>query len=91
MLRGHRLRWTGNRGAIVWGHRTAVELGRWALARQEGHWWLSARPARADPFASRQRALLFLAPRAGGFMTFPVLELHLGPDRLHARLAPPEH
>jgi len=86
-----RLRWYGTRGAIVWGHRTAVELSAWSVRKREGHWWLTATPVRADPFASRQRALLFAAPRAGGFWTFPVLELHLGPAAINARLGPPEH
>jgi hypothetical protein len=86
-----RLRLRGARGAIVWGHRTAVEVGTWSIAKAEGVWWLTARPVRADPFASRQRALLFTAPRRGGFMAFPVLELFLGPSVIRARIGPPEH
>jgi len=86
-----RLRLKGRRGSVVWGHRTAVEVSTWSIAKAEGHWWLTATPVRADPFASRQRALLFTVPRTGGFMTFPVLELFLGPTVIHARIGPPEH
>jgi hypothetical protein len=87
-----KLRLRGARGAILWGHRTAVEVGAWSLGkRQDGHWWLSAKPVRADPFASRQRALLFAAPRLGGFWSWPVIRLQLGPTELTAELGPPEH
>ena len=86
-----RFRWHGQRGAIVWGHRTAVEVSAWSIRKTEGTWWLTAKPVRADPFAARQRALLFAAPRAGGFMAFPVLELFLGPTVIRARIGPPEH
>lgn len=87
-----RLRVRGARAAILWGHRTAVEVGAWTIAKQEdGHWWLSARPVRADPFASRQRSLLFAAPRLGGFWMFPVLQLHLSETGVRAQLGAPEH
>lgn len=85
-----RLRLKGTTGTVVWGYRTAVVLRAWSMARHEGQWRLSGRVARVDPFLSRQRPLLFTAPRRGGFWAFPVMDLQVGTEQLSARLGPPE-
>jgi hypothetical protein len=90
----NRLRLIGKGGSIVWGYRTAIAVGPWAIAReQQGNGWrLTARQSRLlDRFSARQTPLLFTAPRLGGFWAFPVLELHVGTDTVTARIGPPVH
>lgn len=72
------------------GYRDAVVLKTWAIAKSEGHWTLTAAIARVDPYLSRQRPLLFTAPRPGGFWAWPLVDLQLGPSQLVAKLGPPE-
>ena len=95
MFRGrNRLRLIGKGGSIVWGYRTAVVLGPWAIAREPHgeQWRLTARQTTVlDRFSARQKPLLFTAPRLGGFWAFPVLELHVGADTVTARIGPPVH
>lgn len=83
----------GTTASIVWGYRTAVELRSWdAKKNQDGTWTLRGRLARVDSFQSKQKPLLFTAPRGDrGFWTWPVQTLTLGPQSLVATLGPPEH
>jgi hypothetical protein len=91
----NRLRFIGKGGSIVWGYRTAIAVGPWSIAKEQGpqgQWRLTARQSRLlDRFSARQTPLLFTAPRLGGFWAFPVLELHVGPDVVTARIGPPVH
>lgn len=81
----------GSVGALVLGYRDAVTLTTWTIARTaEGTWTLTALVKRVDPYLSRQRPLLFTAPRPGGFWAWPLVDLQLGERGLMATLGPPE-
>ena len=72
------------------GYSDAVVLKSWAITKADGTWTLTAAIARVDPYLSRQRPLLFTAPRPGGFWQWPLVDLQLGNARLVATLGPPE-
>lgn len=89
MFRSFMLR--GGKAEILSGFRCAVAVRSWTLKKVEGRWQLDALVDRVDAFYSRQRPLLFSAPRKGGFWCFPVEELTLlGSTALSAKLGPPE-
>jgi len=94
----------GAAGEILWGYRPAATLRAWLILRRpppkkkKGErassgpaWELRARTSRVDGFQCRQKPLYFSAPRRGGFWCWPVLEVTVvAPDRLIAKLGPPE-
>jgi hypothetical protein len=80
----------GGAASLLWGYRTAVVLRKWTIKKHEGKWTLIAAIERVDPFQSRQRPLVFTAPRAGGFWCWPIESLQLGTNQLSATLGPPE-
>ncbi len=89
------LRVRGQAGAVLWGHRTAAELGAWSIAKQEAPrtrpvWHLSARVTRADRFQCRQRPLLFTAFRDKGVWCWAIESLDVVGDQLYAVLGQPE-
>ena len=78
--------------SITWGYYTAAALRTWTLSKSErGEWSLRAGIDRADPFKLRQRPLLFIAPREGGYFCFPIRSISVGKDYLTAQLGKPEH
>jgi hypothetical protein len=81
----------GGAGSLLWGHRVAVEVSAWKIARIEGRWILRATIARIDRFSARQAPLLFTAPRVGGLWAWPIVKLDLGETNLRATLGPVEH
>lgn len=85
-----RLTLHGGPGALVLGYKDAVVLRTWRIAKHEGQWTLTGTVGRVDPFLSRQRPLLFSAPRPGGFWAWPITDLELGVQQLTAKLGPPE-
>ena len=91
----HRLTVRGAAGAVLWGHRTAAQLGAWTITKQEQPhappvWHLAARVTQADAFQCRQKPLTFTAFRDKGLWCWGVESLDLVGDQLHAVLGPPE-
>jgi hypothetical protein len=91
----HRLTVRGAAGAVLWGHRTAAQLGAWMITKQEQPhqapvWHLAARVTQADAFQCRQKPLTFTAFRDKGLWCWGVESLDLVGDQLHAVLGPPE-
>ena len=83
----------GGVGSVLFGHLVAADLTDWRITRikaEGGVWMLSATIARIDRFQARRAPLLFTAPRAGGFMAWPIEAIDLGETSLRARLGPPE-
>lgn len=88
-----RLTLHGGAGSILWGHREAIALRSWSIAQdaQTKAWRLTGSTARIDAFQSRQRPLLFAAPRPQGFWLWQIETIdRLGPTTLVATLGPPE-
>jgi hypothetical protein len=83
----------GSAGSLLWYHLAAAEIGAWVISKVPGGpWMLAADLARTHPYYLEQRPLLFLAPRAGGFMTWPVATIDLvSSSTLRATLGPPVH
>lgn len=94
----HSLRLRGQTGSLLWGYRTAATLGPWRIQRQQERkgqppqWTLSATVACVDPFQSRQRPLIFTAPRQRGWWCWPIVGdvQHVGPNHIRATLGQPE-
>lgn len=93
----HKLRVTGKTGSLLWGYHAAAQLGTWNIRRQAEskgkppQWTLTARVVRIDPFQSRQRPLIFTAPRHRGFWCWPIIgDLQLGTNQIRATLGQPE-
>jgi hypothetical protein len=80
----------GGQGSITWGYRTAADIVSWRVSRKAGKWKLVARPKRIDSYQVTQTPLLFVAPRMGGFWTWPIEKLTVGAESLVAELGPPE-
>lgn len=80
----------GTKAALLWGWHEAITLKAWAIYKVKGEWMLTATMERVDPFQSRQRPLLFTAPRPGGFWAWSVSNLDIGARQLRATLGPPE-
>lgn len=94
MFRNLNLR--GTRGSVLWGYRTAASVRGWMIQRRENKpiWILTAALERVDAFQLRQSPLLFTAPRGNaegnGFWCFPMEDVQIKNNRLHAKLGPPE-
>jgi hypothetical protein len=81
----------GGAASLVLGYSTAVVLRSWRIAKDDtGRWVLTGSIGRVDAFLSRQKPLLFTAPRDGGFWAWGVESIELGPTSLRAYLGPPE-
>ena len=80
----------GGPASLVLGYKDAVVLRTWRITKADGRWTLTATVARVDPFLSRQRPLVFAAPRPQGFWCWPLVDLQLGATHLSATLGPPE-
>jgi hypothetical protein len=80
----------GSAAALMLGYKDAVVLKSWAITKTDGQWTLRATVARVDPYLSRQRPLLFTAPRPGGFWAWGVESVDVGTSSLVAKLGPPE-
>ena len=83
----------GGAGSILFGHVVAAELTSWRITRTKadgGVWILSATITRIDRFQARRAPLLFTAPRAGGFMAWPIEAIDIGETSIRAHLGPPE-
>lgn len=81
----------GPTGSILWGYRAAVSLKDWRIAKEKDKetWKLTATVEKCDVYQSRQRPLLFTAPREGGRWCWDVQEIHIGERELTATLGPP--
>ena len=93
MFRNLKLR--GTAGSVSWGYRTAASVRRWTITRQEKTgkvWNLVASIADVDKFQIRQSPLLFTAAREDGtgFWCFPLIDVQIRNNQLHAQLGPPE-
>ena len=63
----------------------------WTIYRNaHGEWTLKATLGRVDPYALRQRPLLFTSPRTGGYWCWPIDQIQTDQLNLLARLGPPE-
>lgn len=80
----------GTVGSLVWGYHTAATFRRWAIYKVKGDWMLTARIDTINYFQARQAPLLFTAPRPGGFYSWSVSAMDIGPQTLRAKLGPPE-
>jgi hypothetical protein len=87
----HRIRLRGAAGEILWGYRPAASFTNWTI-RKGGReiWVLTATIARVEPFAIRQKPLLFSAPREKGFWAWGVDRIEVGDTQIRAFLGPPE-
>lgn len=81
----------GSRAEILWGYRTAATISSWSISRKKDVWTLTAKAEHVDEYQARQRPLMFTAPRPGGFWSWPIESLHVGPSQLVAELGQPEH
>lgn len=86
---GHHVRLSGATARLVWGYRTAAELGAWTIAKQPGGWRLHAALTSQDAYLLRQRPLLVTIPRAQGFWTWTIEALTVEARALTATLGPP--
>jgi hypothetical protein len=88
------LRIHGAAASILWGHRPAVTLRSWSIAKVQGQWTLTGTIDRVDAFQCRQKPLLFTAPREGahdGFWAWGLEgPIEIGNNRIRAKLGPPE-
>lgn len=82
----------GGAANILWGYRSAVALTSWSIAKDKktGTWTLRGAIDRIDAFQSRQRPLLFAAPRPGGHWAWPIVNLTIAGQHVIATLGPPE-
>ena len=93
------LRGKADRAEIAFGYHRAAQLAAWKLRRvrhaetKAWQWMLVAKLGpQVDRFLLRRpRDLRFLAPRVGGFFSWPILTIEVGEDRLRASLGPPEY
>jgi hypothetical protein len=85
----------GAGGALLWGHWEAITLRQWSISKQGPTWRLVATIERIDAIRSRQRPLLFSAPRSRpkGYWAWGVesITVSMGGQYLEATLGPPEH
>jgi len=83
----------GQGGTLMLGYKDAVLLDHWTIKRgRNGIWVLTATARRIDAFCSRQRPLVFTAPRPHGFWRWPVQsEVGFNGLRLQAQLGEPEN
>jgi hypothetical protein len=97
MIRGLTLH--GPTGSIAWASRPIALVTGWHVRRKvdadkkTATWRLEARLVPpVDHYQLRQRPLLFVAPRRGGFWCFPVKAIAVIADALlTADLDPPEY
>ena len=74
---------------ISWAWHTAAVCRAWRVYKsKDGRWSLVATLQRADTFKLRQRPLLFNAPRAGGFWSWPVRAVTVTDRQITAALGP---
>ncbi len=91
-----RLRLFGRAGTVLYGYRPALELSAWEIVQDKKtkQWILSGKPTKMDAFLTRQRPLMFTAPRPetrDGFWSWGVEKIiQAGPARVVAWLGPPE-
>jgi hypothetical protein len=76
---------------VTWGYQTAAVVRAWTVHKSlDGGWTLHAGIDRADPLRLKQAPLRFVAPRAGGFFTWPVKSITVGREFMTATLDAPE-
>lgn len=81
----------GAEAEILWGYQKAVELKSWRIWKgKDGQWTLTGAVKRLDAFQSRQRNLVFTAPRDKGRWCWIVESLNVASNQLIARLGQPE-
>lgn len=79
----------GTTASLLWRGVDAVGIRAWAIFKRDGAWMLTAKLTHINAYRSRQRPLVFTAPRRGGFWQWPLETLELGATELRARLGPP--
>jgi hypothetical protein len=81
----------GPTGSLLWGYRSAATLTDWRIVKEKDKptWKLTARVRTLDTYQSRQRPLLFTAPREGGRWCWDVQDLDISEQQLTATLGPP--
>jgi hypothetical protein len=81
----------GEQASLVWAYHTAATLRSWKVHRGQNSpdWKLTATVTSADLFQTRQRPLLFTAPREKGRFCWEVRELHISDRQLTATLGQP--
>lgn len=86
----NKLRLHGGTGEVLWGHRPAIELEKWAVYKLPGRWLLRAIPRRVDNFYVRQRPLFFTSVMGNARWLLPITALRLRPGQIEADLEPPD-
>lgn len=83
----------GATASIVWGYRTAAQLGAWTITRDKTNWILRATVQGVDRFMVKQTkpTRYFVAPRHYGHCAWPVAgDVRVETNTLVATLREPE-